>query len=297
MNWDDLKYFLAVARNGSVRSAAKVLGVNHTTVSRRIKQFEEDLGERLFDRSNGGYERTIIADEIYQEAIHLEERMFNVSRKVACKDQTLTGDIRITVPEGVGECLLMPSFSKFCDSHTKINIEIISSAVPLNLSNREADVAIRICKNPPEHLVGRKLANMHRACYVSAQLKEQIKDEDFVKSLNWLGFSQRARRPVGQVAKDYPKLKSKHYMLNMNMQVAACKLNMGVAILPCFIADNDSSLIRIPPFTDEHQYDLWLLYHPDLRKSKKIQTFVHFLYEQFEILKPLIEGECFTLSP
>ena len=106
MNWDDLKYFLAVAREGSVRAAAKKLEVNHATVSRRIKQFEESLGEQLFDRTQGGYQKTLVADEIYQEAVHLEERMYNVSRKVSCHDQTIKGDIRFTVPEGIAETLL-----------------------------------------------------------------------------------------------------------------------------------------------------------------------------------------------
>ncbi|MCJ8314462.1 MAG: LysR family transcriptional regulator [Saccharospirillaceae bacterium] len=291
MNWDDLKYFLAVAREGSVRAAAKKLEVNHATVSRRIKHFEEALGEQLFDRTQGGYQKTLVAEEIYQEALHLEERMYNVSRKIASNDQTLKGDIRLTVPEGFVETLLIKGLAQFCDTHKQINLEILSSTRTLNLTNREADVAIRICKNPPEHLVGKKIAVMHRAVYIAKTLEDKIHDEDFLKTQNWLGFSSKARKPIGLIAKEYPRFNSRHYFLDIHLQIAAVKNQMGVGIIPCFAADNDPDLVRLPPYISEPKYDIWLLYHPDLRKSKKIQTFVQFLYEQFKELRPLIGGE------
>jgi DNA-binding transcriptional LysR family regulator len=294
MNWDDLKYFLAVAREGSVRAVAKTLDVNHATVSRRIRHFEEVLGERLFDRTQGGYQKTLVADEIYQEAVHLEERMHNVSRKIASNDQTLKGDIRVAVLDGFVETLLIKGLAEFCDIHKHINLDILSSSAQLNINNREADVAIRICKNPPEHLVGRKIAVMHRAVYISKALEHKIHDEAFLKTQNWLGFSSKARKPVGVIAKEYPRFESRHYFMDIHLQVAAVKNQMGVGIIPCFVADNDPDLIRLPPYTSEPKHDIWLLYHPDLRKSKKIQTFVQFIYQQFSELRPLIEGESYS---
>ncbi|WDE11952.1 LysR family transcriptional regulator [Thalassomonas haliotis] len=128
MNWDDLKYFLAVCRMGSIRAAAAELNVNHATVSRRINNFEASLGQRLFERSAKGYIRTKIADEIYRESSHLEERLSTVSRQVAGKDNSLCGDIRITLPELFARGLLMPGIAEFCKLYPLIHIEIIDSA-------------------------------------------------------------------------------------------------------------------------------------------------------------------------
>lgn len=295
MNWDDLKYFLAVARAGSVRGAAKDLDVNHATVSRRIRHFEEQLGQRLFERSGHGYEKTLIGEEIYAEAMHLEERLNSVSRKVAAKDPRLTGDIRITMPETIAEELLMDDLDEFARLHPGISLELISSARPFNLANREADVAFRITKTPPEHLIGRKVASLHRACYYSAAHADDIDKPDWEKIGRWISWTDKARRPIGKIARDYPKFKARHKMLSANMQKEACKRGMGVGILLCYMADNDPDLVRIPPYTTEHKYDLWMLYHPDLRASAKIQTFVQFIQNTLAEKRPLLEGEAYDV--
>ncbi|SMF56539.1 DNA-binding transcriptional regulator, LysR family [Alteromonadaceae bacterium Bs31] len=296
MNWDDLKYFLAVARHGSVRSAAQALDVNHATVSRRIRHFEQALGLRLFERTARGYEKTHHAEEIYQEALHLEERLSAVSRKLAGKDKQLSGDIRITLHEGLLQQYLMDDLAAFSAQHPGIELEIIDSSRALNLSNREADIALRFCQQPPEHLVGRKLASIHRACYYAANRIEELKAADWQKKTNWLSWSDTLRRPVGQIARDYPRFRPRHKIMNVSLQVAACRAGMGVGILPCFIGDSDPQLLRIAPYTSEHKYDLWLLYHPDLRSSVKIRTLVKFLYARMEQHRGLFEGEAFSTA-
>jgi DNA-binding transcriptional LysR family regulator len=158
MNWDDLKYFLAVYRCGSIRAAAKELAVNHATVSRRINSFEKSLDERLFERSALGYTPTTAAEGIFQEAAHLEERLNTVERKVVGKDKTLKGDIRLTLADILAQSLFMPDLADFCRMYPQIQLEVIDSARSFNLASREADVALRICSAPPEHLIGRKLA-------------------------------------------------------------------------------------------------------------------------------------------
>ncbi len=294
MNWDDLKYFLAVARHGSVRAAAKALDVNHATVSRRIRQFEDLLGHRLFERTGNGYEKTLLGEEIFQEALHLEERLSSVSRKVAGHNNQLQGDIRITMPESLVEELLINDLADFSRQHPNIELELLSSIRPFNLANREADIAFRICKEPPDHLIGRKLGNLHRACYYSAERAEELLDPDWINKTNWISWDDKNRRPIGQIAKDYPRLKARHKIMSANMQKEACKAGMGVGILLCFAADNDPALIRIPPYTSEHKYDLWMLYHPDLRSSKKIQTFVQFIHARMAKKTALMEGHCYT---
>ncbi len=294
LNWDDLKFFLAVCRSGSIRAAAVKLEVNHSTVSRRINSFEHALGQRLFERTGSGYIKTKLADEIFAEASYLEERLSSVERKVIGKCEELSGDIRITLPDILGVNLLMPGFAQFCKKYPKIEIEIIDSIKELNLAKREADVAFRIVKKPPEYLVGRKLAVIHRSCYISRSLASRLNDDGWLEKQNWLGWTDKLRRPIGIIAKEYPRFTSKHKVANNRLQVEACKQELGVAILPCFIADDDPELIRIPPYISEGKYDLWILSHQDMRKNNKVQTFVRFMTEFVNTKKELIEGKCFV---
>lgn len=296
MNWDDLKYFLAVCRAGSIRAAAKALDVNHATVSRRINSFEEALNQRLFDRTPQGYVRTKSAEEIFHEASHLEEQLNSVERKVAAKDKTLKGEIRVTLADVIAQCLLMEEFAAFSQLYPEINVEVIDSARSFNLTNREADVAIRICNEPPEHLIGRKLAEVHRACYISRDQAEHIENEDWLARQNWIGWSDKMRRPIGKIAREYPKFESKHSIVSAVLQAQACRNGMGISVLPCFMGDRDPDLIRIPPYTTEHKFDMWILSHPDLRKSTKIQTFVRFITERVFEKRALLEGEMFEMQ-
>ena len=294
MNWDDLKFFLMVCNKGSVRAAAKALGVNHATVSRRVNNFETSLGQRLFERSAKGYIRTAVGNEIYLEASNLEERLNSVERKVAGKDGELVGEIRVTLPGIFGAQLMMSAFAEFCHLYPEVEIDIADSTEVFNLANREADVAFRLCHEPPEYLVGRKLAVMHRSCYLPVTLAPMLEQEGWLERQNWLGWSDKIRRPVGKLAKDYPKFGSKHKIINGGLQLEACKLGMGVAILPCFIGDQDKTLMRIPPYTSEGKHHLWVLSHPDLRKNAKIQTFIRFMTEYLLKQKDLLEGRLYT---
>lgn len=294
MNWDDLKYFLTVCRTGAIRSAAEELEVNHATVSRRIKQFEKSLGEQLFERTSKGYVRTDLGEEIYNEAIHLQDRLNSVERRVAGKDDTLSGEIRVTLPDLLAQNLLMPGFADFCQKYPDVQLEIIDSTKVFNLANREADVAFRLCDEPDDHLIGRRLATIHRACYMARKLLPQLKTEGWLESQSWLGWNSKLRKPIGKIARDYPRFSSKHKIISGTLQAQACMNGMGIAILPCFWADRHPELVRIPPYSSEAKYNLWILNHPDLRDNAKIQAFVRFMTQHIHQQLPLINGEEFN---
>jgi DNA-binding transcriptional LysR family regulator len=297
VNWDDLKYFLAVYRCGSIRAAAKELAVNHATVSRRINSFESALNERLFERSAKGYTPTKAAEGIFQEASHLEERLNTVERKVVGKDKTLKGEIRVTLADVLAQTLFMSDFADFCRMYPQIQLEVVDSARNFNLASREADVALRICNHPPEHLIGRKIAKVHRAGYIARSMALDVENDEWLRQQNWIGWTDKQRRPVGKVARDYPRFGSKHKIVSGVLQMEACKNGMGVSVLPCFMADKDPELMRVPPYTTEHKYDLWILSHPDLRENLKIQTFIRFITERVMDKRALIEGDTFELMP
>jgi len=295
MNWDNLKYFLAVAQFGSIRAAAKKLNVDPATVSRRIRQFEDSLGKRLFERSRNGYDTTKLGNEIFEEASNLEEWVNAISRRLVANDKELTGEIRITLHEGLLQPFLMENLAEFSRQHPKIELEILDSDKILNLSKREADLALRFCRQPAEHLIGKKVAQIHRACYYAKHLIDDVKHPEWPNKTSWICWNDKLRRPIGKIAREYPRFNSKHKIFNINLQASACRAGMGVAILPCFIGDSDPTLSRIPPYTSEYKYDLWLLYHPDLRDNSKIQAITQFLYQCFEKHQALFEGKNFVL--
>lgn len=295
LNWDDLKFFIAVCRTGSVRAAGQELGVNHATVSRRINNFEQSLGERLFERTQSGYVRTRLGDEIYNEASYLEDRLNSVERKIIGNDDNLVGEIRVTMPELLGQHLLIEGIAQFASLHPNIDIQIIGTLKTLNLANREADVAFRICDEPPEYLIGRKLATIHRACYMARKDLPKLKDPNWLPNQNWIGWTDKERRPIGKIAREYPKFISKHKIANSDFQMLACANGMGISIVPCLMGDANTDLVRIPPYTSEAKNQLWVLSHPDLRKNAKIQTFVRFMTDFVINKKPLIEGQDFQM--
>jgi DNA-binding transcriptional LysR family regulator len=294
LNWDDLKFFLAVSRAGSVRAAAEELKVNHATVSRRINSFESSLGQRLFERTSKGYVRTRLGDEIFNEAAYLEERLSNVERRIAGNDEDLNGEIRVTMPDLVGEVLLLAGCAQFCEKYPQVELDLVDSVKLLNLANREADVAFRIVKEPPEYLIGRKLAVLHRACYMAKSDLPLLNTEGWLEQQNWIGWTDKQRKPIGKIAKDYPRFTSKHKIATAKLQAVATRNGMGIGILPCLVGDRDPELVRIPPYTSEEKYDLWILSHPDLRKNAKIQSFVRFMTEYVQGKKDLLEGREFT---
>lgn len=196
LNWDDLKFFLAVSRAGSVRAAAEELKVNHATVSRRINNFESSLGQRLFERTSQGYIRTRLGDEIFNEAAYLEERLSNVERRIIGNDEALSGEIRVTMPELVAEDLLLEGCALFCKKYPQVELDLVDSIKLLNLANREADVAFRIVKEPPEYLIGRKLAVLHRACYMTKNNLPLLKTEGWLEQQNWIGWNDKQRKPI-----------------------------------------------------------------------------------------------------
>lgn len=159
-NWDDLRVFLAVARAGSLSGAARALSVNHSTVFRRIGAFEAALGVRLFERQSDGYLLTPAGEELRDGALRIEEEIASLSRKVAGQDLRLSGAVRVTTIDMLAFGLLPRHLARFRDAYPGIEIELVVGNTMLNLSRREADVALRVGNTPPETLVGRRVGRL-----------------------------------------------------------------------------------------------------------------------------------------
>ncbi len=290
MNWDDLKIFLAVAREGSARAAAHRLGVHHSTVTRRIEALESSQNVRLFDRLPSGYALAIAGEELLQAVTRIEDEINGIELHILGQDAQLRGDIRVTLPDAMATDLLMPDFVNFMETYPEVNLEILISYGVFSLSKREADVAIRITQNPPEHLVGRKVVCYHCATYASQAYLDTHDLPHDTKNAHWIGWDSPTPYPDWVRKSEFPTIPIRGRMNNPVAQLAAAKVGLGMARLPCFLGDPEPALQRVPPGESAPCQDVWLLTHKDLISTVRIQTFMNFMADAFHKKLPLLEG-------
>ena len=151
LDWTDLRYFAAVSRTGGLARAARELGVNHSTVFRRINALETDLGVRLFERAGGRYVLTTAGEEMMATAASVEEQITALDRRISGRDYRLSGTIRVTTTDTIGLWFVQPYLFQFHQHYPGIQVELIISSEFFSLSKREADIAIRPTQNPPRN--------------------------------------------------------------------------------------------------------------------------------------------------
>lgn len=292
MDWDDIRYFLAVSRTGSIRSAATRLGVNHSTVSRRIAQLEQQLGVRLFEKLPTGYLITAAGDEIVDLSERMEEQVNALERKVYGRDTGLTGKLRVTLPQVLATHLIMPDIVRFTRANPAIELEIISSYETLNLTRRQADVAIRLIyenQNPPEHLYGRKLASVHRSIYVSKSIKCDYETDSNILPVDWIVKEEDG--PLPGWVEPYSSTNNSVYLVSeLITQLTATREGLGASILPCYIGDSDPDLARLSAGLSKHYGELWLLTHGDIRNAPRVRVFTEFMAEVIRSYADILKG-------
>ncbi|MDJ0707015.1 MAG: LysR family transcriptional regulator [Leptolyngbyaceae cyanobacterium MO_188.B28] len=290
INWDDLKIFLAIAREGSARAAADKIRVHHSTITRRIEAFESAQKTRLFDRLPKGYTLTLAGKELLQAVTRIEDEINSIERRTLGQDAQLRGDIRVTMPDGLAVNLLMPDLVRFMDTYPEVNLEVMISYDVLSLTKREADVAIRITEAPPEHLVGRKVIRYHCATYASQTYLETHDLSGGKSNAHWIGWNSLTPYPEWVRQSEFPNFPVRGRLNNVVAQLAAAKAGLGIARLPCFMGDPEPTLQRVPPGGTAPCHDVWILTHKDLVSTARIQTFMDFMAEAFRQKRDLLEG-------
>ncbi len=285
MDWDDLKIFLAVARKGSVRGAAKELNVNQSTVSRRMSAFESTINTKLFEKLPSGYKITESGAKILENARIIEQQVFAIDRNLFSQKDELTGALKIALPVPLATNMLMPAMSDFTQAYPSIKLDLAVSANPTNLSKRETDIAIRIIKvgeTPPPYLVGRKLVTYVEAVYVARKMLN--------KNVNWLVDNEEEKMPHWLCQSDISKVDSCHSVDHLIAKFAAVKAGFGMAILPCCFGDADDDLVRVPSTNLSQGREIWLLNHIDMKDVVRVQVFKKFIRAYFDTQKDLLEG-------
>ena len=284
MNLDDLKYFLALARNRTVSSAAKFLGVKHTTVSRRVASLERQLKTRLFDRLSEGYFLTQDGELFFTHAQRIEEQAFEAQRDIKGHDVQLQGQLKVTIPYDFFCNVIAPSLVNFSTSYPDIDLEFICSATLLDLTTLEADLAVRITEIPPENLIGRKLMPLQHGIYASEKYLKRRRDTE--QLILW----RSELKPPSWAIKYFPNSAVAARTDEAQSMLAMIKNDMGVARIPCYLAEVEPKLRRlqldIPPST----WGIWILNHPDLRSTARVRVCKDYLIDVIEQNRSLIEG-------
>lgn len=292
MDWDDLKVLLALHRRGSARGAAQELGVSNSTVTRRLDDLEQQLRARLFDRTPDGYRITAAGEVMLPSAEHVEELLVAAERRIAGGDQHLEGSIRLTAPDVAGMGFLIRRLAAFSEEYPGIELELMPSYDTLDLSRREADIAIRVLpagSRPPEYLIGRYLAPLTASAYVHRDLLNPEHPED-VSHLGWIGKHPAGQGETWLSQTDFPGLPVRHAILNINLLVEAVRCRMGMAFMPCFAAYADDDIVRVPGASIVHQSDMWVLTHKDLRVSARMRMLREVIAEEFARIRPRLDS-------
>jgi DNA-binding transcriptional LysR family regulator len=291
IDWDNVRFFLAAARGGSVRAAAKLLGVNHATVLRRIAQLEARLGAQLFEKLPSGYRLTAAGDEVLEFASQMEASSHQLETRVFGRDQSVRGLLRVTLPPFLATRLLMPDLADFARLHPDIEMEIASTGEVVNLTNREADVAIRIIsdrKNLPLNLHGLKGPEMLACIYMARD-----------RLAAWRTGATDPIRPIVIDSHGIPDWADEGEIRatgipfrtpDADAQIAAARQGIGMTRLPCFVGDTDRLLARVPGFEPKSQAILWLLTQGETRKTKRVRLFTKFLSRRLATYAPLLAG-------
>ena len=284
MNWDDLRFFLALARQGTVSGAGRVLAVKHTTVSRRITALENQLNSRLFDRLPEGYAMTQVAENLYPHALSMEEIVQAADREVFGMDTQLSGSLKLTASYDVFTRLITPKLHQFTELYPSIDLELSSSTSLADLASRQADIALRLTPKPPEYLIGREILPLAHGVYASNKYLKKKRDRE--KLILW------------QHDHDMPEWVNEHFFgarvvartSEIMTMMDAVKNHMGLARMPCYVADAEPGLRRIDLSLTPSNWGVWVLSHVDLRSTARVRVCREFLIDIIAQQRNLIEG-------
>jgi molybdate transport repressor ModE-like protein len=287
MNWDDFRLFLAVARTGSISGGAKQLGVQHSTVSRRMRQLEEQLGARLIERKKSGYELTQAGENLQAAAQRVEREVLGVDGSLLGQDTNLIGPLRVSAINNMASTVLLPMFASFSQAHPDVELHIMVSNNDASLSQREADIAIRLTNSPTDTLIGKKLVTVASTIYGSRTYLDQLQADG--GEPKWIGVEccEFHRSWTKQTCEA-----TSHQFVSDDtlLTKAAIREGLGLSYLPCFMGDTDPALGRYCAPNPAHNLGLWLLLHPDLKRTARVLAFREHIAKTILAQRDLFEG-------
>lgn len=288
----DLQLVAALARGGSMRSAAAAMGVHLSTVFRRLGQLEAQLGVRLFERFRDGYQPTAAGVELHALAQRLEDDLRDAESRLRGRDLKPSGLLRVTTTDTLFSTVLPEILVDFRASHPEVELEIAVSNQPFDLIRRDADVAIRPTAEPPQNVVGRRLATLGFAVYAApAALRTGKGGSVDLADQTWIGYERSLAhiRPARWLAGFLPQAPAVRVNTLLGAMHAA-RAGLGCAALPCYVGDREPALVRIAGPLPDLASGLWLLTHPDMRRVARVKVFMDFVAKAVQARAACFEG-------
>lgn len=294
-NWDHLCVFLSAARHRNLALVARHLGIDHSTAFRRLKKLEHELGGPLFERRPDGLTLTTLGTELLPSIEDIETAMLALERQIVAHDLEPSGTVRLSVSDSLAIAYFPKRIADFQNRFPHVRLDFSVDNQVADLTRREADVAIRPARHVEGDLVGRKVARMAYAGYAANSYLDRYgrpssakdlgghKICGFGDTLNFFSAAQWLNRHVD------PSAISMQFD-NTSAMTAAAGYGLGIAILPCFLGDTHPDLERVIETSEELTTDVWILTHPDLRRSTRIRAVLDFLFETLAADRLLLEG-------
>lgn len=291
MDWEDLKTFVAVAESGTVRRAAGVLGIHHATVARRVGSLETSVGARLFDRRPEGLSLTVPGEELLSVASEAGLAFEQVKRQIGGRDAAAAGTVTVSMGEPIASSVIVPALPDFAKRYPDLHIHIMATWEIADLARGDAEIAIRADNNPPDTLFGKRLFRYFETVYSCPAYLQAWRNRAANDPGRWIGWGGTgAARPAWVESSPYAGTKVWGGFASISLQVAAAQAGLGFAALPCLVGDSAPGLCRAQDAGLYPGRDIWLLTHPDLRRTRRIRIAMDFLEEQLRGYRALIEG-------
>lgn len=287
MHWDDLKFVLAIARQGSLNAAAKALDTTQPTVSRRLDALERRIGAKLFERAVSGLSPTALCAALIEPLGQMEHGAQAVARLVAARDTGLQGRITVTSLAWFGDDVLAPLLARFSARHPRVAIDLVNDPRRFNLARRDADVALRIGSFDQEDLIERKVAEVSYGLYASVAYLDRHGRPDFAKGCAGHRVTSLTESEVKVVHIEWleaiaPRAQVVLRTNGIQSHIATAEAGEAMAVLPRVLADRRSGLLRLEPPLPEPSQPVKLGVHADMRRSLRVRALIDFLVFELE---------------
>jgi DNA-binding transcriptional LysR family regulator len=292
MDWNDFRLILAISRNGSLKGAAKALGHDHSTIFRWLNALEAKFQVQLFERQAGAYRATDAGERMLLAAERMEEEALALDRDITGRDARLSGNLRITCSESLAYRLLNDLLVEFRTKHDGISIELLVDNRQLDLLRREADIAIRATRPVEEDLFGRRIAETAWALYACPKyLTDRREPVSPFEGHSFIGWDTSAVAAAATWLTDTVSNEAIVYRSSSLInQMMAVKAGIGMALLPCYLADMEPDLVSVSGPEAALTRELWLITHKDLRSTARVRAFFDVVGQGLIARRELLEG-------
>jgi DNA-binding transcriptional LysR family regulator len=277
--WDDLRFVLAIARSGNLAAAANALGVNHSTMFRRLNALEEDIGSKLFERLAVGYRPTESGQRLIEAAERMETEALALDRELSGRDTRLSGQLHVTCSETVAARVLMPLIAGFRSQHSGILVDLVVENRMIDMARREADVALRATRPSQGDLFGRKIADVQWSFFASAgYLKthgtpKTLADLDKHAVIGWAENATHTKAGAWLV-KNVPPSSTGFRVNGFVNQLVAVRDGLGLALLPVYLAAGEKNVVPVLGRIKDLVTEMWIVTHRSLKDTARVRAFM-----------------------